>query len=393
MITHLRERFNSEFTEQKHARVLKELESLVASPIQFRVAETPVFLPLELVRGIEGASMALIEQLDTPAYRAASDAAVPAAYAVQREDAHPTFIVIDFAITAGPDGALRPKLIELQGFPSLFGFQSFIPKVFQEVYGLRELPYFLGGLVEADYVPLLRRAIRGRHAPENVILTDLRPLEQKTYPDFACTEKLTGVKPVCITDLVKRGRKLYYKPDGRGEIPIHRIYNRTIIDELERKGVVLPFSFTDDLDVEWAGHPNWYFRWSKFSLPFLNHPTVPRAWLLSQLDRYPDDLESFVLKPLFSFAGTGVKVDVTRADLDAIPEKERPGYLLQEKVSYGGLIKTLDEPSKVEIRAMFIWIDRPVAITTLPRMSKGKMMGVDFNKNKTWVGSSCCFWA
>jgi hypothetical protein len=167
-----------------------------------------------------------------------------------------------------------------------------------------------------------------------------------------------------------------------------------IVDELVRKDVPFNFDYRDELEVEWAGHPNWFFRLSKFSLPFLNHPAVPRSWFLNQLNDYPEDLENFVLKPLFSFAGSGVKVNITRADLDAIPEAERGDYLLMEKIFYAPVIQTPDEPSKVEIRLMSLWPDdapEPIPAMFLGRMSKGAMMGVDFNKNKTWVGSTACF--
>lgn len=161
-----------------------------------------------------------------------------------------------------------------------------------------------------------------------------------------------------------------------------------------RKGVKANFDFRDELDVEWTGHPNWYFRMSKFSLPFLNHRTVPRAWFLNELNKIPNDMENFVLKPLFSFAGSGVKVNVTAEDLEAVPVNQRGDYLLQEKVAYAPVVETPDEPSKVEVRVMFVWPHttvEPIAVTTLTRLSKGAMMGVDFNKNKSWVGSSCCF--
>jgi len=201
------------------------------------------------------------------------------------------------------------------------------------------------------------------------------------------------VPTVAITDVTKEGRRLFYR-QGNHQIEIRRIYNRAIIDELVRKGVRCAFDFRDELDVEWAGHPNWFFRLSKFSLPFLKHGVVPRAWFLDEVTEYPERLDEFVLKPLFSFAGSGVKVNFTREDLDAIPESARADYLLQEKITYAPAIITPDEPSKVEVRLMFVWPDEasePVALTTLARLSKGAMMGVDFNKNKEWVGSSACF--
>ena len=52
--------------------------------------------------------------------------------------------------------------------------------------------------------------------------------------------------------------------DGAGK-PIRRIYRRAITDELDRSSVELQFDLRDDLDVEWAGHPNWFFRLSDFA--------------------------------------------------------------------------------------------------------------------------------
>jgi uncharacterized protein (UPF0248 family) len=218
---------------------------------------------------------------------------------------------------------------------------------------------------------------------------EIQPEKQKTACDFYCTARFTGVKAVCITTIKKRGKKLFYQKNGK-EIPIHRIFNRVIVDEFIKKDIAIDFDFREELDVEWAGHPNWYFRMSKFSLPFLRHRHVPRAYFLNQLERYPEKLENYVLKPLFSFAGSGVKIDVTAADLDAVLPEERVFHLLQEKIEYGPVIKTPDAASKVEVRMMLLWLDQPQVVTTLARLSQGKMLGVDFNKNKTWVGASCC---
>jgi hypothetical protein len=393
VISHLREKFNANFTETKYQRFLLALNQATGTLVEFRPCETSVFLPDELLAEMEQAAHELIAQLCTPEYLAASIRAIPAAYNAPNEGAHPNFIQVDFAVTLDAESRLKPKLIELQGCASLYAFQYLMPQAYQECYDLQGLEYLLNGLTNEGYLNLFKRVVLKDRAPEQVVLLEIDPLQQKTLPDFRATEKLLGIKIVDVTQVKKRGRKLFYENDGR-EIEIRRLYNRVIIDELVKKGVRTSFDFRDELDVEWVGHPNWYFRLSKFSLPFLNHPTVPRAWFLDQLDEYPAELEHFVLKPLFSFAGSGVKVNLTRADLDAIPADQRGDYLLQEKVAYAPVIKTPDEPSKVEVRVMFLWPDeakRPLAVTTLTRLSKGEMMGVDFNKNKTWVGSSCGF--
>ncbi len=301
---------------------------------------------------------------------------------------------MDFAITRDADGQLSAKLIELQGCASLYAFQILLPHEYQRFYDLKGLGYLLSGLNDESYLAMLKDVFLAQHDPAQTVLMEIDPLQQKTLPDFKMTEKLFGIPTVDVAEVLKRGNKLYYRRDGR-EIEIRRIYNRVIIDEFVRKGVKANFDFRDELDVEWVGHPNWYFRMSKFSLPFLNHPTVPRAWFLNELEEYPSDPENFVLKPLFSFAGSGVKVSITRDDLDAVPPTERGDFLLQEKITYAPVVETPDEPSKVEVRIMFVWpqaAPEPIAMTTLTRLSKGAMMGVDFNKNKRWVGSSCAFW-
>jgi hypothetical protein len=393
VIPQLRERFNAQFTEAKYQSFLHSLEATVGAPVEFRPCETPVFLPAGLLAEMQQAAREIIAQLRTPDYFAASARAIPAAFNAPNEGSHPHFIQVDFAITRDAAGRLAPKLIELQGCASLYAYQLLLPRVYRKLYDLAGLDALLNDLDDEGYLALLRRTISGKHAPEQVILLEIDPQEQKTLPDFRATEQLLGVPTVNVRDVTKRGAKLFYQHEGR-EIGIRRIYNRVIIDEFVKKDMRIAFDFRDELDVEWAGHPNWYFRLSKFSLPYLNHPTVPRAWFLEQLSEYPADLEQFVLKPLFSFAGSGVKVEITRADLDAVPAAERGNYLLQEKVAYASVIKTPDGASKVEVRLMFLWPDgaaEPAAVTMLTRLSKGVMMGVDFNKNKTWVGSSCGF--
>ena len=150
----------------------------------------------------------------------------------------------------------------------------------------------------------------------------------------------------------------------------------------------MPFDFRDELDVEWAGHPNWYFRISKYSIPYLKHSSVPRTWFLDQLNELPADLENFVLKPLYSFAGLGVVIAPSRADIDAIPEAKRSEYILQERLNFTPVVETPYGLTKVELRIMYVWIDELVPVLTIVRMGRGLMMGVDHNKNMAWVGSS-----
>jgi len=393
LIPELRKRFNANYTQQSHQQFLRELESAVGVKIEFRPCETPVFLPADLLSEMHTSAKEIIAQLCSAEYFQASNRAIPARFNAPNEGERPHFIQVDFAITQFRDGKLAPKLIELQGCASLYGYQYLLPHEYCRHYDLEGLSYLLNGLSDKDYLDLLGGVLLSGHAPDEVILMEIDPLSQKTLPDFMVTEKLFGIPFVPITEISKRGKKLFYRR-GEREIEIRRIYNRVIIDEFIKKDAKINFDFRDELDLEWVGHPNWYFRMSKFSLPFLSHRSVPRAWFLDQLEDYPDDLQNFVLKPLFSFAGAGVKVAISREDLDRVAANERGNYLLQEKVSYAPVIETLDEPSKVEVRMMFVWPEsapEPIAVTTLTRLGKGAMMGVDFNKNRSWVGSSCSF--
>jgi len=389
MVPHLRAYYNKNFTEDKYRLFLKRLDAVCGTHIEFRVSETPFFIPTELMGAMVDAATAIVRQLvESPAYRKAAERAIPHEYYVPQEDAHPLFVSVDFGIVRFPDGEYAPRLIELQAFPTLYCFQPVQSMLFKEVFGLpREATFLLGGLDLESYYALFRRAVLGEHEPANVVLLEIDPLRQKTLCDFILTDRVCGTRTINIRDVVKEGKKLFYRSDNT-LVPIHRIYNRAIADELIRTQAQLPFSFRDELEVEWAGHPNWFFRISKFSLPYLKHPTVPRTMFLDELQSLPDDLHNWVLKPLFSFAGSGVIISPTKADLDAVPESQRHDYVLQERVEYGAFIETPYGGTKAEVRIMFLWNDTLTPVANLVRMGRGKMMGVDHNKNMAWVGSS-----
>ena len=389
MIPSYRHDFNSRFTPEKYERLRREMTSRCGMEVPFALCETPCFFTDALVERMGEDGKALIRQLvDNPEYRARSEASIPAEFRVPNEAPHPMFIQVDFGLVRDAAGELQPKLVELQAFPSLYAYQPVLAQAYIDVFGLdAKLRYFLSGLDSSSYQRLLRDAIVAGHDPARVVLMEVHPEEQKTRPDFLFTEKLLGIRTVCITKIRKQGRRLFYEEVGR-QVPIHRIYNRTIVDELERKGVTPPFDFRDELDVEWAGHPNWYFRISKYSIPYLKHPSVPRTWFLDQLAEVPADLENFVLKPLYSFAGLGVVIAPSRGDIDAIPTGKRSAYILQERMNFTPLVETPHGATKVELRIMYVWLDQLVPVLTIVRMGRGLMMGVDHNKNMAWVGSS-----
>ena len=389
MIAELRKKFNSEFTKQKYDAFVIDLSTSFKYPVDFRISETPLFLAEDLKIKLLKACEELCEQVTSADFNIKMKDAVPPHLNIPGETDHPELFVFDFAICKSNIGEFLPKLIELQGFPTLYGYQYFFERKIRKYFDIPEnYSTYFSNINSDDYVRMLKEVIVGDADPENVILLEIEPAKQKTRIDFAATEKLIGVSEVCISDLIKRGKNLFYKKNGK-EVPIERIYNRVIFDELSRTNAKFKFDIQDELNISWVPHPNWFYKMSKYSLPVLNGEFVPKCFYLRDLSSYPSDLENYVLKPLFSFAGLGVKIDVTKQMLDEINDPEN--YILQEKVEYAPVIETPDEFAKVEIRMIFIWRDKPLLVNNLVRQSKGKMIGVNYNKNKTWVGGSTAF--
>lgn len=392
MIPHLRKKFNANFTPERYRSFLQRMDELGGTHIEFRLCETPCFFPKSLIDTLAAYGSELIRQaVDNPAYRSACGAVIPEQYNVPHETDSPLFVTVDFGLMRDERGELVPKLVEIQGFPSLYAYQVLLSQQYKEVFGLDEdLQFLLGNLDLDQYYALLRRAIVGDHDPQNVVLMEIDPYEQKTLVDFLLTQRLCGISIVNIAEIEKEGRGLFYRHNGK-RIPIRRIYNRAIVDEIVRKGKQLPFRFSDELEVEWAGHPNWFFRISKFTIPFLNHSCVPSTRFLHQVDPLPDDLHNYVLKPLFSFAGIGVIIGPSKADIEAIPQEQRSRFILQERIDYSPVIETPHGPTKAEIRVLYIWLEDLLPVVLIIRMGRGKMMGVDHNKDMEWVGASAGF--
>ena len=302
-------------------------------------------------------------------------------------------IAFDFGVCINESGILEPQLIEMQGFPTLFGFQVYYPEVLRRHFDIpSNFSHYLDGYNKDSYIEDLKQVIVDGMNPENVILLEIRPHEQKTRIDFYCTRDYLGIQPVDLTELIQEGRKLFYMYEGK-KIEVKRIYNRIIFDDLKSQTTLGEHvDITQDFDVEWIPHPNWFYRVSKFTLPYINHPYVPQTFFLNELRQPPGDLQNYVLKPLFSFAGQGVIIDVVQEDIDKIKDPEN--WILQRKVKYADVIETPDGKAKVEIRIMYMrkdgW-DRPKPAINLSRLSKGKMIGVRYNKDKEWVGGSVCF--
>ncbi|HUB53120.1 MAG TPA: hypothetical protein VL986_13275 [Terracidiphilus sp.] len=414
MISELRARFNKRFTESAYGVLLRRLEERCSVPVEFRVAETPIFVAEAMLGDLAGEGAGLARQIIANSKCLdAARRAIPVGYRVAGESAHPNFLTADFALARDAGGDLVPRLVEIQAFPSVYGYQVELCSAYREAYGLDpSLKVFLSGLNEESYWQLLARTILAGHDPENVVLTELDPIHQKTLPDFNVTARKLGIAVVDIRALEPVGNRLHYRNSQGRLVPIHRIYNRAIADELIAKQIQLPFDLEHEWDVEWAGHPNWYFLISKFSIPWLSSSTVPPAVFLSDFlendgkaklaaagvllpqESGPDTIYSqLLLKPLFSFAGKGIEFEPSRRLLESIEPSKRPEFLLQQRMRFEPTIETPFGLTQAEIRILYAWPDggKLTPALSLVRLGRGKMMGVDHNRNLRWVGASAAF--
>ena len=395
MIASIRTQYNQAFTEEKYQAYIAALKDLYPNSLDFRVAETPIFIDKAFTGKILAACESIVDVIVQPDFIERTNRAIPANVHVPNETPYSDFIAFDFGICENENGELEPQLIEMQGFPTLFCYQIDHDIVTREHFHLPQgYSTYLNGYNAESYKALLQKIILNGHAAESVVLLEIFPHQQKTRVDFYSTQHHIGIQPVCLTELIQEGRNLYYMRNGV-KTKIERIYNRIIFDDLQQqtpevqaKGKLL----LEDLAVEWCPHPNWFYRISKFTLPLIQHPYIPHTQYLSDIRVIPTDLENYVLKPLFSFAGQGVVIDVTSADIAAVKDPEN--WILQRKVKYAEVIPTPDIPAKAEIRIFYFWepgAPRPVATNNLARLSKGKMIGVRYNQDKTWVGGSLAY--
>ncbi|CAD0218902.1 conserved protein of unknown function [Chryseobacterium sp. JV274] len=390
MIPKYRKQYNKEFSDEKYNQLKNILAEKGGTAPTFRVSESPIFLTKEFESKLIDASESIISQIKAISAETLRKA-VPDNCRVPNDTDQPHFFTIDFGVCKSENGAIEPQLIELQAFPSLYAFQKVYEETYCEVYPF--LSEIRNPMPHETFKNYLKELIVGEENPENVILLEIFPEKQKTAIDFVLTEQLLGIKTVCLTKVKKEGKKLYYENNGN-LVEIKRIYNRIIFDELDNiPDLNTEFDFREEVDVKWITHPNWFFKISKFLLPLLKHQFVPKSYFLHEFPEN-ENLEDFVLKPLFSFAGSGVNLNPTKEITDAIQDKEN--YILQRKVYYEPIFEDINgEFSKAEIRLLYIWREndeRPILLENLGRMTKAAMVNVDFNKKDAiWIGSSNAF--
>jgi hypothetical protein len=394
MISSIRKIYNQNFSDEKYHQLLNTLRNTTLASIDFRIAETPVFLTNDFKNKLITAGDDIIKTILQPNFKQLTERSIPDKWRVANENDHPHFIALDFGVCKDAAGNIVPKLIELQGFPSLYGFQTLLGDTYKDVFELDDewSPYF-SGLDRESYINLLKKTIIGPYRPDEVVLIDVNAFSQKTLVDFYVTQQLLGIPIVSLSDLQQQGKQLFYESNGERK-RIKRIYNRLIFDEIDTDPGIFKkvVDIRQPLDVEWVTHPNWFYRISKFTMPYLKGDYIPKTTFLNQLDNIPADLENYVLKPLFSFAGQGVIIDVTEDDIKKIID---PGnWILQEKVNYEPIIQAPDGGVKMEIRLLYLWPggdEKPTLAINLARLSRGKMIGVRYNQDFDWVGGTVAF--
>jgi hypothetical protein len=416
MIASIRQKFNAAFTEEAYQRYLAFLNTPFPGALDFSVAETPIFINKDFTEKLLSTGDYVNQVIQSESFKSITEPSLKNVPLFPKESALPQCIVMDFAIAMNEHNELVPALIELQGFPSLFAYEILQDECLRKTYTIPEgySPY-LNGYTKEKYMLHLETILNGtilfdtkenldtdkknvsdstKDTLKHTVLLEILPHQQKTRIDFYCTEKYFNIPIVCITEIFVEENHLFYERAGK-KIKIDRIYNRIVLDELKNqtkeiqdKGALL----WSNLDIEWVSHPHHFFRISKFLLPFLKHTYIPKAQFLDQLTTMPTALDKYILKPLFSFAGQGVIIDISADDISNI--KDPSAWILQEKVEYANCIETPTGPAKAELRLYYFWDEsnqQYIATMNLARLSKGKMIGVDYNKNKQWVGGSLAY--
>lgn len=394
MIPSIRSAFNAGFSLARYKQLLALLEGPHRGALGFRVAETPVFVPRLLTERLIEACEGIVDKLMAPDFSVLSERAIPPRLRVPGHEGHCEVLCLDFAVCLDGLGQPTPRLIELQGFPTVLFYQAALARAYRQCYEIPAgLDNYFNGYDDERYARLLKRVLLGNHAPENVVLLEVNPHAQKTRLDFYLTEAATGIRPICISELFREGNTFHYFRNGQ-QIPVKRIYNRLIAEDFESQRDRLS-RFADinaAAAVEWVPHPNWFYRISKSALPILSSPYVPETHFLNEVHTLPADLEHYVLKPLYSFAGQGVTVDVRAADIAAIADPTQ--WVLQRKVNYAPIIETPTGMASCELRMIYCWepgAERPVLVNNLVRLSKSKLMGVRYNTDLDWVGAGIGF--
>ena len=210
MISHLRKEFNRRFQVADYESLVTRLQTRLGCEVGFRIAETPAFIPNDLMSEMCSIGAELTYSLiGNQDYMKASSEAIPLAYRFRGCGPHPHFMTADFGLVRDEAGKLSPRIVELQAFPSVFGYQTVLCDEYRDVYHLdSSLDFLLGGHSEESFWRLMGQVILNGHDPENVVLTEVDPWHQKTLADFLVTADRLKIQIVDIAQLILLGNKI-----------------------------------------------------------------------------------------------------------------------------------------------------------------------------------------
>lgn len=392
MLKDIRIAFNQAFTDERYQRYLDYINQHYPNSVGFRIAETPLFFSKEFKESITLAGEAICHQLIQPALLKQLCKGIPAGFNIDAYNTLPNCILLDFAIT---ENGREPdySLVELQAFPSLFAYEIIQNNALLQSYSIPNgFSAFLNDYDEKSYLSLLSQLIKGDN-PNETILLELDPEIQKTCIDFYCTRDYLNIPIVNIRDIYFKEGKWYYLSGGK-ESTFKRIYNRIVFDEIKENEAIVEtyIQLANDSQLTWFTHPIHFFMYSKYALPYITHPKIPKTVFLDQVNIQKTDFTRKVIKPLFSFAGKGVMIEPTQESVQSITNKAQ--WICQEKIHYVQGILTPKDPAKAELRIFFLKDPKTnvfKAVFNLARLSKQALINTAQNSNDTWVGGSMAF--
>ncbi|MDP5106667.1 MAG: hypothetical protein NWQ31_10925, partial [Polaribacter sp.] len=203
MIDKNRSFYNEQFTEEKYNTFLQDIIDEFKYVPKFKISETPAFIPKDLKNKLIAACDEIMAVINQPNFKELTNGAFfDKNTIVPNEDENAKFLQLDFGICKDESGNLVPKLIELQGFPSLYFFQELLGRKYRKHFG-NAIPenysQHLNGMTNHGYLELLRQEIVGDTDPKQVILLEIEPEKQATAIDFYATEAKLGIKVLCIS--------------------------------------------------------------------------------------------------------------------------------------------------------------------------------------------------
>jgi hypothetical protein len=370
MIPALRERFNRSFDPAAARRIRARIAATTGEEITFPLSMSPVFIAPQLARRLCEAVLAFFACIRRADYRREAATWVPERYRAGGEPGDiPRISQFDFALSSGPDGEIRPLLLECQGFSSLMGVVPWFGHLLcsQMIEGCT--PWLSYGSWE-DYRSHLAAVVGGS------VLVDVETSRQRLRTDFWVLRQLAGVEVADLDWTTLR------RLDGAGR----RVYSRVVPVEAETSGYEEVFQAFCRQPRDWVSSPDWFFLLGKRALRRLSEVSdlVPETVdLTPETAREWAGRTDFVLKPANDFGGHGVNLEPAPRDLEAALRGGEP-HVLQVKATLAPVVQPPDGPPLFCDLRVLCLDERPVSL--LCRLARDRMCNIAHNRQFPWCG-------